>query len=197
MSGDDGKSPENGVVAGSPADLFENFSAGEAQAIADASPFRSRPTPLGGSRKGIPNKRNAQMRDLYLKSGFPHPLLWQGSLLRMGVDGVASALGCDLIEAAELLRKVASDALPYIEGKMPTRVQVDAGQGLPVLVFGERDAAVASLRQARDEGAMAIDDDLEGAVRRYEQKQALSEDDGVRQSGDASHDDCKALNDND
>ena len=197
MAGDDGKRPENGVLSGSPASLFENFSAGEAALIDDAAPFRSRPTPVGGSRKGIPNKRSNQMRELYLKSGFPHPLLWQGSMLRLGVDGLAVALGCDLIEAAELLRKVASDALPYIEGKMPTKVQVEGGAGLPVLVFGDAVAAIGAVRAAREEGAMAIDDEIEGAMVLHEEKQRLREGGVVRPEGCPSHEEGKALNDKD
>lgn len=181
--GDEGK---NGVVTGSPADLFENFSPEEAGLIADAAPFRTRPMPIGGSRKGRPNKRNSDLRDLYLKSGFPHPLLWQGSMLRLGIDGLAAVLGCTLGEAAELLRKIAADALPYIEGKQPTKIVVDTTDGLPVLVLGDAAAAARAVRDARDEGALAIDDDLESAI---EEKQRLIEEEDVRRMGGASHDD--------
>ena len=151
--GDDG---DEGVLDGSPADLFENFSAEEAGLVADAAPFRDRPMPIGGSRKGRPNKRTIAMRELYLKSGFPHPLLWQGSMLRLGVDGVAKALGCDLVDAAELLRKIASDALPYIEGKMPTKVILEGDARVPVLVFGDLGAAGRVLDQARAKADCAL-----------------------------------------
>ncbi len=186
--GDDG---DEGVLDGSPADLFENFSAEEAGLVADAAPFRDRPMPIGGSRKGRPNKRTIAMRELYLKSGFPHPLLWQGSMLRLGVDGVAKALGCDLVDAAELLRKIASDALPYIEGKMPTKVILEGDARVPVLVFGDLGAAGRVLDQARAEGALSIDDGLLPAVEDFEEKQAVRDALRVRPEGVASHDDDK------
>jgi hypothetical protein len=186
-----GEGPENGVLDGSPADLFENFSAEEAGLVADAAPFRTRPMPVGGSRKGKPNKRTVQMRELYLKSGFPHPLLWQGSMLRLGVDGVAQALGCDLVDAAELLRKIASDALPYLEGKMPTKVILEGDARVPVLVIGEAGAAVASLQSAREDGALAIDDGLLPAVEDFGEKQAVNDAARVRPEGGSSHDEGK------
>ena len=164
---------EKGVLAAAPASLFENLDGGEEQMLADASPFRTKPQPIGGSRKGVPNKRTQQMRDLYLRSGLPHPLLWQGQMLRRGVDGLATDLGCTLVEAAELLRKIAADLAPYIEGKQPTRVAVEAGARLPVLVVGELGAARSELASAREEGALAIDDDLEAAVATFETNQAL------------------------
>lgn len=192
MADGDGKGQENGVVGGSPGDLFENFSEEEAGLVADATPFRTKAMPIGGSRKGRPNKRTVEMRDLYLKSGFPHPLLWQGSMLRMGVDGLAGMLGCDLVDAADLLRKIAADALPYIEGKQPNKVIVEGTAGLPVLVLGDALAAIQAVRDARDDGALAIDDDLEGAI----EKQRLKDEARVRLQGCVSHDDDKSLNKN-
>jgi hypothetical protein len=188
MAHDDDEGPGNGVVAGSPAPLFEKF---EEQLLADAGPFRNRPQPIGGSRKGIPNKRANQMRELYLKSGLPHPLLWQGQLLRNGIDGLAQALDCKPIEAAELLRKVAADALPYIEGKMPNKVIVEGGAGLPVLIFGDRQAALDDMRQAQGDGSMSIDDGIVLSV----QNQPLGRGDAVRPESASSHDEAKPLSD--
>src|SRR5574337_55200 len=167
---------EKGVLARAPSDLFENIDAGEAQMLADSAPFPARPQPIGGSRKGIPNKRTTQMRDLYLRMGLPHPLLWQGQLLQRGVDQLAKDLDCRAIEAAELLAKVADRLAPYIEGKQPTAVKIEGGRGLPVLVLGELAAAREGLIAARDEGALAIDDELEGAIGRHERNQGLSGD---------------------
>lgn len=177
---------EKGVLAGSPADLFENFSAHEAELVADAAPFRQRAMPIGGSRRGVPNKRTVAMRELYLKSGFPHPLLWMGSMLRLGIDGLAEALVVDKSEAAEILRKIAADALPYIEGKQPTTI-VAKGDRLPVLVLGEMVGALGDLARAREEGALAIDDDVEPAVLAFEQNQALKAASGEASQDRASH----------
>ena len=175
-------SDEKGVLAGSPADLFENFDAGEAQMAADAAPFRAKPQPIGGSRRGIPNKRTVQLRELYLKMGLPHPVLTMGAVLRLGIDGLAKELQCGLLDAADLYRKIAADVAPYIEGKQPTRVLVDASERLPVLIVGEMTAAQGEVARAREEGALAIDDDVEPAMVAFERNQALK-----AASRDASH----------
>ncbi len=195
MSDDDAKAraaaepASAGVLAGAPADLFENFSGDERALIADAAPFRSRPMPIGGSRKGRPNKRTIEMRDLYLRSGFPHPLLWYGAMLREGVDGLAGALDCSLAEAADLLRKIAADALPYLESRMPTKVTAGDGERLPVLIVGDFAQARDQAAAARRDGAMAIDDDLD------EQIQRLSAGEGDRSHGDGSHDAAQGVED--
>jgi hypothetical protein len=182
---------EKGVLGGAPA---ADFFADDAQLFADAAPFRapSRPQPIGGSRKGVPNRRTAAMRDLYLRMGLPHPLIWMGQVLKMGVDGLAEELGCQRLEAAELLRKVASDALPYIEGKQPLRVQAEGG-GLPVMIVGDLGQARQAIADARSEGALAIDDDIELAMIAHERNQGLSGEPGASSHGDASHDEVNAL----
>lgn len=182
---------EKGVVSGSPAgDLFSASEADELL-LGDAAPFRqpARPQPIGGSRRGVPNKRTTAMRDLYLRMGLPHPLLWQGQVLRMGVDGLAAELACTRLEAAELLRKIAADALPYIEGKQPLRVQAEGVAGLPVMIVGDLDAARRAVADARAEGALAIDDDIEIAMGRIEQDQRVSEGRRPASHERASHDD--------
>lgn len=186
---------EKGVLAASPADLFENFSAGEAQMFADADPFKNRPQPIGGSRKGVPNKRNAQLRDLYLKMGMPHPILAMGAVLRLGIDGMAREMACSLFEAAELYRKIAADVAPYIEGKQPTRLAVEGGERLPVLIVGEMGAARAELQSAREEGALSIDDDVEAALLTFQQNQALRASDPDASQERASHASPNALKD--
>jgi len=192
MQGDDwqgGGRSETGVSGGSPADLFEKMDADE-RAIADAAPFRVMPTSPGRPR-GAPNKRTLEMRDLYLRSGFPHPLLWQGHMLKLGIDGAAAMLCCDRLEAAEILRKIAADALPYLESKMPTKVDVK-DERLPVLVIREHDTR-ASLAQGRSAGALAIDDDLADALIAPEQNQGLGADGAQGSHGQGSHDQSEAL----
>lgn len=163
--------------------------------FADASPFKARPQPIGGSRKGVPNKRNQQLRDLYLKMGMPHPVLAMGAVLRLGIDGMSRELGCSLLEAAELYRKIAADVSPYIEGKQPTRLAVEGGERLPVLIVGEMRAAQGELQSAREEGALSIDDDVEAAVIAFEQNQALKAADPDASQERASHAAPNALKD--
>ena len=184
------KGAEKGVSSGSPAGLFENFSQGEIEAFDDARPFRDRPQPIGGSRKGIPNKRSSQLRELYLRMGLPHPILAQGQLLRLGVDGLAKALDCSLLDAADLWSKIADRIAPYIEGKQPLKVSVDAGEGLPLVVVGDLRAALAGIDQARQDGALAIDDDAERAIEQY---QRVKEGQSVRLEEASSHETDKPL----
>lgn len=189
------QAPETGVLGGAQTDFFENLDAGEEALIADAAPFRARPTPVGGSRRGVPNKRNAQLRDLYLKSGMPHPVLWMGSVLRMGVDGLAEALGCKTVEAMYLMRKIAADAAPYIESRQPTRVDVPDGARRAVLVVGELEDAARAVEAARVDGVLAIDDDLPRALREAQQDQRLAAAPAAGSHGEGSHDDAQAIDD--
>jgi hypothetical protein len=140
------------------------------QALHGSRPFNRMPSSVDRrTRKGVPNKRTVQMRDIYLKMGLPHPLLAMGQVLALGVDGLAAALQCDKLEAFGEWRKVAERVLEYLESKMPMAVKVDA-QGLPVLVFGDIRQAAEDLRATRAEGALAIDDDLIDVM----EKQTLS-----------------------
>jgi hypothetical protein len=182
-----------GVVSGSPADLFENIDAVDAQLVADAAPFPNRPQPIGGSRRGVPNRRTQQMRDLYLRMGLPHPVLAMGSLLRLGIDGLARELNCDLIDAAELYRKVLADVAPYIEGKQPTKLVVDGATALPLVVVGDIGGALQALGEAREEGAMGIDDDVDRALARFQRNQRVSDLEREASHDDASHGDAKPL----
>lgn len=138
--------------------------------LAASAPFRIMPSTMGRrSRKGVPNKRTTAMRETYLKMGLPHPLLAMGQVLAMGVDGLARQLECDKLEAFSEWRKVAEKVLEYLESKMPMAIKTD-GSGLPVLVFGDVQAAAESLRATRREGALAIDDDMIDAM----EKQTLT-----------------------
>ncbi len=178
---------EKGVLDGSPAPVFEILGEADAQ-ILDASPFKARPT-SPGRPKGAANKRTLEMRDLYLRSGFTHPMLWQGHMLTSKVEDLALALSCSKADAAELQRKIASDLLPYLESKMPTKVDVK-DERLPVLVVGE---TLASIAQARSDGSLAIDDDLAEGLFPPQKNQSISPADGDGSHGDGSHDAGKLL----
>lgn len=187
---DDDERSQKQVVEGSPAPLFENF---EVDLEQDAQPFKARPMPIGGSRRGIPNKRTVALRDLYLKMGMPHPILAMGALLRLGVDGLARELKCSLVDAAEYYRKIASDVAPYIEGKQPTRVDVTGMSGLPLVIVGDVGAARQAVDAARAEGALAIDDDIEPALVEFQRNQGVKTGAAATSQAEASHDDAKPL----
>lgn len=185
-SDDEGETPLSGVVGGPPAQLFD-FDEDELL-LAASAPFRGMPT-SAGRPKGSPNKRTLAMRELYLKMGLPHPILWQGQMLRMKVDELAIALGCKLVEAAELQRKIASDLAPYLESKMPAKVDLGDGELLPVIVIDE---GSRELRAERETGAMSIDGDLVDAIAASEQKQQLAPAVGDGSHGGGSHGDGQA-----
>lgn len=169
---------------GSPAPLFENCGADD-ELLAASAPFRVMPTPRGRP-KGAANKRTLQMRDLYLRMGLPHPMLKMGQMLQLTVEDLARALCCSLLEAADLQRKIASDLAPYLESKMPARLDVQGGEGLPVLVMREIDPPKA-IREARAQGALAIDDDLAEALGRDEENQQVASGGGSQSHDAGSH----------
>lgn len=191
MSDDDGNGSGNkgleGVSGGLQGGLFEN-SAAEEQMLADSAPFLT--MPRGGSRRGVPNKRTTAMRELYLKMGLPHPMLWMGQVLSMTVDQLHTSLGggteTSKLDVLDIQRKVAADLAPYLESKMPAKLDVQPGEGLPVLVVRELDTP-AAMRQARADGALAIDDDLAEALGRDEQYQAVSGGAAAGSHGEGSH----------
>ncbi len=164
---------------GSPAPLFEKLDEDE-ELLRDCAPFKSA-MPRGGSRKGRPNKRTEAMRDLYLRLGLPHPMLKMGQVLAMPVEELAGQLGCERLDAIEVQRKIAADLMPYLESKMPTQVVGEAGEALPVLVIREIEAARGQASGTAP-GAMAIDDDLDAALRDNEEKQRL-----IAAARDGSH----------
>ena len=180
---DKGESGGLGVLGGLPAggaDLFE----GEANS---ASPFARLAPRSTGRPKGSPNRRTVAMREIYLRKGYAHPMLWMGEVLTRSVRELSEELACSLLEALEVQRKVAADLAPYLESKMPTQVKAGDGEGLPVLVVGKVESAPRGLGRAA--GAMAIDDDeLADAI---EQNQRLVEARARQSHGEQSHEGAK------
>jgi hypothetical protein len=180
------ESGQNGVGGRLPAGQAEMFG-DEPNA---AAPF-ARLAPRGQGRpKGSANKRTLAMRDVYLRMGYAHPMLWMGEVLSRPVAQLAEELACDKVEALDVQRKIAADLAPYLESKMPTTVAASKDDGLPVLIVGEIKAARASL--ALPEGAMAIDDDLADAI---EENQRVSAERGEQSHDDKSHEAAKVEQD--
>lgn len=177
-----GEAGENGVSGLSPARQAELFEPGDENA---ASPFLAMAIRSTGRPKGSANKRTLAMRDLYLRKGYAHPMLWMGEVLTRPVRELAELLSCDLVEALEIQRKVAADLAPYLESKMPTQVKAPDGEGLPVLIMGEM--RVSRRSENRDDGSMAIDDDMADAI---QENQRLSARPAQASDGAASDDDA-------
>lgn len=86
-----------------------------------------------GRKPGAVNRSTVDFERYMLQFG-PHPGV---ALMRMmqPVDTLADALGCKRLEAAELQRKVASELLPYFQGRKPVAIDVQ-GKGHMTLVLG-------------------------------------------------------------
>jgi hypothetical protein len=178
-----------GVSGGSPAPDFENLDEDE-RLLLEAEPFHEPRVFRPGRPRGARNRRTVDMIRLYQASGLPDPLLFQGKLLQAGVDGLARELGCDRLEAADLLAKVADRLAPYFHSKRPTQVELQPGV-TPVLVMRELDG-VAALPAGTAAGVMSIDDDLVEALGEAEEKQRLRERVASPSHGEASHGEAKA-----
>ena len=178
------KSDLFGVCGGLPAVEFENLDE-EERLLEEAEPFRAPREFRPGRPKGARNRRTTDMIKLYQRMGLPDPLLFQGKLLQMGVDGLARELACDRLDAADLLAKVADRLSPYFHSKRPTQVELPPGV-TPVLVMRDLDGAAALPAGAH--GAMSIDDDdLAQALAESEEKQRLRERAARASHGRASH----------
>lgn len=173
-----GEPGQNGVSGLAPARQGEMFGPGEENA---AAPFARLALRSTGRPKGASNKRTLAMRDLYLRLGYTHPMLFMGEVLSRPVAQLAQELDCKLAEALEIQRKVAADLAPYLESKMPTQVKAPDGEGLPVLIMGEM--RVSRRSENRDDGSMAIDDDMADAI---QENQRLSARPAQSSDGEAS-----------
>ena len=146
-----------------------------------------------GRAKGAGNRRTQAMRDLYLRMGYTHPMLWLGEIISRPVNELARELHCDAVDALAEQRKAAADLLPYMESRQPLQIHDDRERSPNVLIVGDVRSVVAAERQVSRSGAMAIDDDVLEAVAKHVQDQGLST---AAPEGDArspTHDDSQAL----
>jgi hypothetical protein len=153
----------------------------------DALPLARRGGLGIGRARGTPNRRTVAMRDLYLRSGYSHPMLWLGEIITRPVAELARELGCDRLDALGEQRKAAADLLPYLESRMPLNIHDDRERSPNVLIVGDVTHVVAQARQARQDGAMGIDDDVLDAVANHLQDQSLGGDVREPSHGEASH----------
>lgn len=86
-----------------------------------------------GRPAGSKNRLNNAIRDRYL-SRWAHPLDVLGAISSTPVRELAKTLEIKTSDAAQIVVRAAVEALPYIESKRPT--VVDLGESLPVLIMG-------------------------------------------------------------
>jgi hypothetical protein len=114
------------------------------------------------------------MRELYLRMGYTHPMLWLGEVLSRPVEELAKELRCKPVEALAEQRKAAADLMPYMESRKPLQIHDDRDRSPNILIVGDVRSVVAGERQAARNGAMAIDDDVLEAVTNHVENQRLA-----------------------
>ncbi len=118
----------------------------------------ARAMPRGRGRPaGALNKRNAKLRDFIL-ARYEHPAIGMAETYSRPVEALAAELGCTLVEAAKLQADARAELLPYIEGKMPTILDIrkDADM-VVVMASGGLAAAQALTDQVNEGGLEAVD----------------------------------------
>jgi hypothetical protein len=146
-----------------------------------------------GRAKGAGNRRTQAMRDLYLRMGYTHPMLWLGEIISRPVNELAKELHCDPVDALAEQRKAAADLMPYMESRQPLQIHDDRERSPNVLIVGDVRSVLASERQVARSGAMAIDDDVLEAVAKHVQDQGLSAPAPEAVAQEPWHDDSQAL----
>lgn len=147
---------------------------GDAEPAGTAEPAMRQAGP--GRPAGARNKRTGKLAEWILAQGYRHPAIVLAELAAADVVELAAALDCKRLEAADLKRKAATDLLPYFESKMPTAVEIDTGDGIPVLNIGR----LVAPPNPETGIAMSVDD--------VEENQTLSDDEAVRPADEGSHD---------
>ena len=135
-----------------------------------------------GRPPGATNKRTGKMAALLQAKGYKHPLLFLAEIYSEDPKVLARNVGCALIDALDLQRKAAAEALPYFESRMPVSVELPDGV-VPIINIGALDVTP----RGEAPRGMSIDD--------VEEDQALSGDGAVRPIDHPSHDPAKPLDD--
>lgn len=99
-----------------------------------------------GRPKGARNKRTEEFRRQILAMA-PHPALALARAYARPVETLAAELGCSKLEAFREQRQCAAELLPYVEGKMPVKVDLDVRAGVTI--------EIESLDRALDGGLLA------------------------------------------
>lgn len=159
---------QSGVGTLAPTLPFENFETAEDAGQLPFGKVTARGRPLNS-----PNKRTLAMREYFL-ARYTHPLQFLGEIYSRPTKDLAQILGCELVEALDIQRKAATDALPYLESKMPTQLKLPDDDGVPMLVVGSIAAEAKAIHAGRAAGTMSIDDDVIEAIDLAEQNQRLS-----------------------
>jgi hypothetical protein len=175
-----------GAIAEKASDLFEEDVPREALPLLRRAGI--------GRAKGAGNRRTQEMRELYLRMGYTHPMLWLGEILSRPVHELARELHCHPVEALAEQRKAAADLMPYMESRQPLKIHDDRERNPNILIVGDVRAPIAAARQARADGSMSIDDDVLEAVANHVGIQRLTEGEAAKSQAEKVTTDVSACN---
>lgn len=88
-----------------------------------------------GRRPGARNKRTEEVRG-YLLSRYAHPLEVLAQIYSRPIDALSAELGCTRKEAAFLQVRAAAEVAPFLEGKMPTQIDLSTTGDFNLLIPG-------------------------------------------------------------
>lgn len=97
-----------------------------------------------GRPPGSPNKRTEDLRRFVL-ARYKHPVVALMEIGAMRADELAGYLDCDRLDAIALQVRALAEAAPYVDSKMPMRLQVTEHDRLPsyTLAFGGGGVTIA------------------------------------------------------
>lgn len=148
---------------------------------ADAEIEHARERRFGAGRPpGAQNRKTRELRD-YILRNFTDPasgLASSGLCSTLAASvlkarALASAIGCDVIEALEFMRRCSEGVMPYVHGKQPIDVKLRGAVAQLNIGLG-----AGGERLSGDAVAMILDEFVRGALPAIEDLSDLEKDDG-------------------
>lgn len=150
---------------------------------------RSREAKRGPGRPpGSANKRTEDLRRFIL-SRFRHPVVALTEIYSMPVEELAAYVGCDKLDALALQIKAAAEVAPYVDSKMPARIQVTDRDRLPAFGLEFAGGQVSVTDPAGNKLSL-----LDLAARAKDaMHQRLIEGEAIKSNGDGSNDEGQGV----
>jgi len=110
-----------------------------------------------GRAAGSQNTLTTKVREVLLKRYGVHPLEVLFQAFCRPTEDLAAQLGCKVDEAYKLQLLAAREALPYVQGKAPVEVRVDAPAASFTFVSPEAALAVYAAKASDGDSGMLLD----------------------------------------